>query len=102
MFSEVVASIFSVFLIEPLQAEVSERIAAAKAPASIMSASQECLATQAPHLINRATNELGWAVSNAVGISIGWKDPVELLDKNAPGCAQLIGALKQKSGDGEA
>ncbi|MDP9813828.1 hypothetical protein J2W42_006704 [Rhizobium tibeticum] len=102
MFSEIIASVFSMFLIEPLQAEVAERVAAAKAPTEIALASQECLTTQAPRLLERATNEVGWAVSNAVGLSIGWTDPTDLLDKSAPGCAQLIGVLNETPGEGEA
>ncbi|KKZ84099.1 hypothetical protein B5K05_23555 [Rhizobium phaseoli] len=67
MFSESVASIFSMFLIAPLRAQVAERVAAAKAPIEIARACQECLTTQAPRLLERATNEVGWAISNAVG-----------------------------------
>ncbi|ARQ13758.1 hypothetical protein NXC12_PE00157 (plasmid) [Rhizobium etli] len=102
MFSEIVASIFSMLLIEPLQAEVAARVAAAKAPTEIARASQECLTTQAPRLLERATTEVGWAASHALGITVGWKDPIDLLDKGAPGCAQLIGALKETPGDGDA
>ncbi|MGD9481103.1 hypothetical protein [Shinella sp. G-2] len=99
MFSEIVAAIFSMFFIEPLQAEIAERVAAAKAPTEIVRASQDCLAAEAPRLLDRATRDMGWAVSNAVSVSLGWSDPFDLLDRSAPGCAALVTTLKQKAED---
>ncbi|MCZ7450854.1 hypothetical protein O8B93_25070 [Agrobacterium rhizogenes] len=99
MFSEIIAAIFSIFIIEPMQAEIADRVAAAKAPAEIVRASQECLATQAPRLIDRATNDMGWALSYTVRVSLGWNNPLDLLDTSAPGCAALVNTLKQNGED---
>ncbi|MBB5577049.1 hypothetical protein [Rhizobium paranaense] len=99
MFSEIIASIFSMLIIEPLQAGIAERVAAAKAPTEIVRASQDCLAAEAPRLLDRATNDMGWAVSNAVSVSFGWSSPLDLLDTSAPGCAALVNVLKQNGDD---
>ncbi|API60382.1 hypothetical protein BSL82_14700 [Tardibacter chloracetimidivorans] len=89
-----IAALVSFFLIEPLQAEMAERLAAAQAPQAVVAELTACARSGAPTLLERATNDPAWAASNAVRLWAGWVRPDQVLVEAAPGCAAAVEAAR--------
>ncbi|OJF89760.1 hypothetical protein [Pararhizobium antarcticum] len=103
MISDVAAWLFAMFIIDPLQVEIRERLNGASVPVEQIQQSQQCIASHGPQLLKRAGEEPGWALSTAVGVAVGWNSPVELLDARDPNCSTLVRLLQNEKGrDGEA
>ncbi|MGV1757382.1 hypothetical protein [Rhizobium sp. P44RR-XXIV] len=99
MLSNLIASLFATFALAPLQAEIERYATAAGQPVEIVRQSQACLTTEGPLLVKRASEDMVWTISTVVGVATGWSDPVDLLNKNNPDCAAVIGLLKNKGAD---
>lgn len=94
MISDIAAWLFALFVIDPLQAEMRERLEGANVPVAAIQQSRQCIASHAPRLLQRAGEEPGWAVATAVGVAVGWTAPVQLLDTKDPNCSVLIRSLQ--------
>ena len=72
MISEIAAWLFALFVVDPLHAEIRERVDAANLPVQALQQSQQCVATHGPRLLQRAGEEPVWATGTAIGIATGW------------------------------
>ena len=99
MISEIAAWLFALFVVDPLQAEIRERVDSAKLPVEMVQQSQQCVTTHGPRLLQRAGEEPVWATGTAIGIAVGWTSPTTLFDVNDPNCAALTQVFKGE-GDG--
>ncbi|MFK0206242.1 hypothetical protein [Agrobacterium sp. NPDC090283] len=97
MIADVAAWIFTLFVVDPLQAEMQKTLERANLPIEALQQSQQCLTMQVPRLIEKAGNEPGWAIATAVGISVGWTPPEQLLDATDPTCGALRGLMGAQS-----
>ena len=103
LISEIAAWLFALFVVDPLHAEISERINSANLPIETIQQTQQCIATHAPRLLERAEAEPYWAIGTAVGIASGWTSSAELFDVNDPRCSALTEVFGAERGDdGEA
>lgn len=93
MISDIAAWLFALFVIDPIYAEVRERMERANLPVQSVQQSQQCLATHGPRLLQQAGEDPVWAVGTAIGIATGWSSPVQLLDKGDPNCSSLARLL---------
>ncbi|MBB2779458.1 UNVERIFIED_ORG: hypothetical protein GGI63_000107 [Rhizobium esperanzae] len=59
MISNIAAWLFALFAIDPLQAQISERLEAAKVPVAAVQQSRQCITSHAPRLVERAGAEPG-------------------------------------------
>jgi hypothetical protein len=100
MISDIAAWLFALFIIDPLQTEMRERFDAARVPVEQIQQSRQCIASQAPRLLQRAGEEPGWAVATAIGVGIGWTSPVQLLDAGDPNCATLVRLFQKENEQG--
>ncbi len=100
MLSDIAAWFLTLFVVDPLQAEVREHLDRANASTQLVQQSQQCVASQAPQLLKRAGEEPGWAIATVAGFTFGWTTPAQLLDMNDPNCAAIAGLL-QDNGEGE-
>lgn len=98
MFSEFFGSIVAAIVVEPLQAEINEKIEQARLPVAVIQQSKACIASQGPKLLERATNDWGWAATAAVSVSVGFTSPLDVLDPNDAQCASFLRALKGAEG----
>nr|WP_132960855.1 hypothetical protein [Rhizobium sp. BK251] len=89
MISEIAAWLFALFVVDPLHAEIRERVDSANLPVAALQQSQQCVAAHGPRLLQRAGEEPVWATGTAIGIATGWKSPAELFDVRDPNCAAL-------------
>jgi hypothetical protein len=99
---DIIAALISFFLVDPLQADLSERLAAARAPAAVIDDVTTCAETAVPVMIERATGDPWWAVTSAFGVWTGMADPAAILLEAAPSCAGAVTAAESYLGEGEA
>jgi hypothetical protein len=90
MISDIAAWLFALFVIDPLQAEISAHLERANAPVAAIQQSCQCVESHGPRLLQRAGEEPGWAVATAVSVAVGWISPVQLLDGGDPNCSTII------------
>lgn len=98
MLSDIAAWFITLFVVDPLQAEMREQLERANASTQIIQQSQQCIASQGPQLLNRAGEDPAWAVATVVGFTFGWTSPVQLLDTRDPNCAAVVGLLQDREG----
>ena len=94
MFHDIIASLISFFLIDPLHKHVAEALAEARAPQEVVSQVASCVANSGPALVERAIQEPWWAASTAGSLWVGWAEPRAVIAEAAPGCAGPIERLK--------
>ncbi|CAD7054414.1 hypothetical protein RHAB21_00541 [Pseudorhizobium halotolerans] len=99
MLSDLVSHLIAITVVDPMQAEMQEKLKQARAPVEIVQQSQACIASQGPKLLERASNDWGWAVGTTVTVLVGATSPVDLLDASASECSALIDVLKASEGD---
>jgi hypothetical protein len=99
MISEIAAWLFALFVIDPIHAEVRERVERANLPVQAVQQSQQCLATHGPRLLEQAGEDPVWAVSTAIGIATGWTSPAQLVEINDPNCSVLAQLLADQAGE---
>lgn len=103
MIADIAAWIFTLFVVDPLHAEMRQYMERANAPTQIVQQSRRCLSIQGPRLIDKAGNEPGWAIATAIGISSGWTSPERLFDGADSSCGALrglIGAQDSRESEG--
>jgi hypothetical protein len=88
------------FLLGPLQSGLASALDAGRAPAAVVEQVTRCATDAAPRLVDRAMDDPWWAVSTAIGASIGTVAPESVLRDAAPGCAAAIAAARPFIGRG--
>jgi len=91
---DIIAALISLFLIQPLQAELSETLATAQVPQAVVADVTACARDATTSLINRAVEEPGWAASNAIGLWAGLVKPDQFLAEAVPGCSAAVKAAR--------
>lgn len=90
--SDFFSYLFAIFVVTPLQAEISERMPSPE----LMDAARNCVTSEGPRLLAMAEQNWGWAAANAVGVGFGMVDPVTLLSPDNADCAKVIGVLQSE------
>ena len=87
---EFIVSLVMFFLVEPLQADLNEKLAAAHLPASVVQEVTSCATSSAPAVAERVMSEPWWGVTTLVGVWIGTSDPIATIGEAAPACGQIL------------
>ncbi|NGM24132.1 hypothetical protein G3576_29265 [Roseomonas stagni] len=82
------------FLLGPLQSGMTAALEAGRAPAAVVEQVTRCAADATPGLVDRALGDPWWAISTAIGASIGTVAPESVLRDAAPGCEAAIAAAR--------
>lgn len=82
------------FLLGPLQSGVATALDAGRAPAAVMEQVARCAADATPRLVDRAVGDPWWALSTAIGASIGTVSADSVLRDAAPGCDAALAAAR--------
>lgn len=99
MLSEIAAWFVTLFLLNPLQAEVQQQLERANASSQTVQQLQQCVASEGPRLITKATNEPAWAIAAGAGVMIGWSSPVDYVDRNNENCASVLRLIQSDGGE---
>lgn len=98
--SDFISYLFAIFVLNPLQADLSERLQGVAA-ADIAQAGRACISAEGPRLLQQAQDNWGWAASHAIGVSFGMIDPVSMLLSENENCRRISQRLKQNSSEAE-
>jgi uncharacterized membrane protein YeiB len=94
MLSDITAWFITMFVITPIQADVQTHLQSANASAETAQQVQQCISTHGPQLMQRAGEDPMWAVTTAIGVTIGWTAPAQILDQSDPNCVVLANLLE--------
>lgn len=89
MLQEILSSLVSLLIVDPLQAEMSERLAQVRAPQTVIAEVRTCAEASLPGLANRAMAEPLWVVSTALHVWTGQTNPESILG-NSPQCEAAL------------
>ena len=84
----------SIFLTGPLQSELADKLAAARAPQAVVTQLGACARDAAPALVERAVSDPWWAATSVVAVWTGFSRPEAILLAAAPGCAPAVAAAR--------
>ncbi len=101
MLTDFAAWLLSVFVLQPMQAEITQTLAAAQAPAAVLSEMRTCVDVAASRLPALASESWGWAVGEAVQVGLGIKSAEAAVAAAVPECsAAIAAAAPYLSGEG--
>jgi hypothetical protein len=89
MFQEFLASLVGLLIVDPLQAEMSERLAQVRAPQAVIADVRTCAEASLPGLAERAMAESLWVVSTALNVWTG-QTASETILGNTPQCEAAL------------
>lgn len=90
--SELISYLFAMLVITPLQAELSQKLQGMPSQ-ELIEAGRACITVEGPGLLRYAHDNWGWAAVNAVGVGIGFVDPITLLPPGNENCRLVIQSL---------
>jgi hypothetical protein len=91
---DLILSLVSFFVVEPLQAELADKLAAARVPQAIVAQVSECATAATPRLADRALSDPWWGVTTTIEVWAGTTSPEAVLGAAAPSCAQALQAAR--------
>ncbi len=94
MIEALVSWLIATFLLGPLQADLAERLDAARAPAAVVQQVARCAGEAAPLLVERAAADPVWAVGTVLRVWVGAASPESVLGEATPGCASALDAAR--------
>jgi hypothetical protein len=94
MFQEILSFLVSLLIVDPLQAEMSERLAQVRAPQAVIAEVRACAEASLPRLADRAMAEPMWVVSAALNVWTGQTAPEDILGSTTPQCASALKAAR--------
>jgi len=94
MLQDIFASLVSFLIVDPLQAEMNERLAQVQAPQAVIGQVRACAEASLPQLADRAMAEPAWVVSTAFDVWIGRTAPEDILGSTTPQCATALKAAR--------
>jgi hypothetical protein len=97
---DIIAALVQFFLVDPLQAELAERLAGVRAPQELAREVFACLRADSAAVIQRATADPGWTITRGLGLWTGLVQPETVLADAAPGCQGAATKLRTALANG--
>ncbi len=86
--------LFTTLVVEPFQAELNEKLAAAQAPPAVVAEISQCARTATPILADRAMSDPWWGASTVIRVWVGTTSPESVLTDAAPACGPAVRAAR--------
>ena len=94
LLQDLIATLVSVLLLQPLEAEVKEKLEGARVPQAVVTEVLSCARAAAPIVVQRAASDPVWAMSSVVRVWLGTARPEALLLEAAPGCGPAVAGAR--------
>ena len=91
---DIIAALISFFLIEPVQAHITQRYADAGLSAQAAAEVASCFSKATPGILDRAGSNPTWAAYHAAGYWTGLSTIDVILSDVAPQCAVAVGEAR--------
>ncbi|CAN7427374.1 hypothetical protein LJR098_003958 [Rhizobium sp. LjRoot98] len=95
MLLEFMSSVIASMIVEPAAADLREALAGAQAAPAIVEQAETCLREGAPRLLTQAGERPAWALTSAMGVTIGWYQPDDFLQGIHPACDATLAQLQK-------
>lgn len=95
MLLEFMSSVIASMIVEPAAADLREALAGAQAAPAIVEQAETCLREGAPRLLTQAGERPVWALTSAMGVTIGWYQPEDFLQGIHPDCDATLAQLQK-------
>jgi hypothetical protein len=86
-------------LLDPLQAEISDRLTKARVPPAILSQVKDCVSSSVPVVVGRVQRDPQWAIGVALDIWLKRRSPEQVADDAAPACRPAVDAARSYLND---
>jgi hypothetical protein len=94
MLQELLATLVSVLIVDPLQAEMSERLAQIRAPQAVIVDMRTCAESSLPKLADRAMADPLWVVTTTLDVWTGNTAPEDVLGGTSTQCDAAVKAAR--------
>ena len=92
--TNVLMSLVSFFLLQPIEQAITGQLTRAQAPAAIVEQVAICTRQAAPAAVDRVTSDPVWAVSTAFSLWLGQESGEAALVRIAPACEPALRAAR--------
>ena len=91
---EIIAALVAFFILDPLKADISERLAATRAPQALVRELAACAQRETPTVVARLAQDPWWGVTTVVRVWAGLTPLDAVLQETAPGCRPALEAAR--------
>ncbi|UGV26987.1 hypothetical protein E0H22_15600 [Rhodopseudomonas boonkerdii] len=81
-------------VLDPLQTELTDRLAKARVPTAIIAQVKSCTTAALPVVVRRVQDDPRWAVGIAVDLWLKRRSPEQVADDAAPACRPAVDAAR--------
>jgi len=94
MLQEILSALVNVLIVDPLQAEMSERLTQMRAPQAVIAEVRSCAESSLPHLADRALSDPLWVVTTTLDVWTGRTAPEQVLGGTSAQCDAAVKAAR--------
>lgn len=94
MFNELLSILVGVLIVDPLQAEMSDRLAKIRAPQTVIADMRTCAESSLPKLADRAMSDPLWVVATTLDVWTGNTAPENVLGGTSAQCDAAVKAAR--------
>jgi hypothetical protein len=84
----------STLILQPVQAEVADRLRKAKVGPEVVAQAQSCMSSALPTLVQRVGDDYWWAVTTAAGVWLGLTPLERVVAEVAPSCRGTVDMIR--------
>lgn len=94
MLTSVAYFLGSTLILQPVQAEVADRLRKAKVAPEVVAQAQSCMSSALPTLVQRVGDDYWWAVTTAAGVWLGLTPLERVVAEVAPSCRGTVDIIR--------
>ncbi|MCP2082253.1 hypothetical protein [Methylorubrum sp. SL192] len=94
MLTSVAYFLASTLILQPVQAEVADRLRKAKVAPEVVAQAQSCMSSALPTLVQRVGDDYWWAVTTAAGVWLGLTPLERVVAEVAPSCRGAVDMIR--------
>lgn len=87
---DIVAALAAFFIVDPLKAELAEKLAAARVPQALVGELTSCATAATPVVVERLGSDPLWAAGAVIRVWAGLAPPETVLAEAAPACRPAL------------
>lgn len=91
---DLIAFLVGLLFIEPIEAQLSEKLEAARAPRAIVAQVEACAKAATPVVVDRFTADPFWAARTVASVWIGTASAETVLVEAVPSCKAAVDAAR--------
>jgi hypothetical protein len=94
MIRDFIVFVLNIFVLEPFQVEISQRLDRLGAPPAVIRDVMNCASAAQPVLVQRFSDDPMWAAGTVLRLWLGTRTYQDVLRAEVPACAPALGAAQ--------